>query len=61
MVWSARAGLLPHGALISIVPGLGICVFIAMRPPAPSRLRAVGWTLVAASLVTAALAATAVS
>jgi hypothetical protein len=61
MVWSARTGLMPHGALVAILPGLGLSALIAMRPPAPSHLRAVGWSLVAASILTAALAATAVS
>jgi hypothetical protein len=41
--------------LASSAPGLLVATAIALRPPAPTHLRTVGWTLVAASLVTAAI------
>jgi hypothetical protein len=41
--------------LASSAPGLLVATVIALRPPAPTHLRRVGWTLVAASVVTATI------
>jgi hypothetical protein len=48
-------GLLSSWILIAAVPGLVTAAAIALRPPPPVRLRRVGWTLVAVSVITAAL------
>ena len=44
---------LPVGVLVAAAPGLMMGTAIAARPPAPSRLRTIGWTLVAVSFLTA--------
>ena len=49
------AGLLPTSVLVAAAPGLLIATAIAAHPPAPTHLRALGWTLVAVSVVTAAI------
>jgi hypothetical protein len=41
--------------LVSAAPGLCAAAFLAARPPAPARLRAVGWTVIAVSTLTAVL------
>lgn len=46
--------LLP-AALVASTPGLVGSSLLAVRPPAPARLRIVGWTLVALSLGTAVI------
>jgi hypothetical protein len=51
----AAVRALPAVPLISVVPGIAVALWIASNPPPPSRLRAVGWTLVTTSAVTAAL------
>jgi hypothetical protein len=48
-------GLLPSAALAAIVPGVIATVVLVCLPPPPSRLRAVGWTLVSTSVATAAI------
>jgi hypothetical protein len=45
--------VLPAAVLIAAAPGLLMGAAIAARPPAPSRLRTIGWTLVAVSFLTA--------
>jgi hypothetical protein len=45
----------PSATLIAVVPGLAVSLGLATRPPAPTRLRAVGWTLVSASAAAAAI------
>jgi hypothetical protein len=45
--------LLAASFLIAAAPGLLIATAIAYRPPAPSHLRTLGWTLVAVSVMTA--------
>ena len=54
MVGAARE-LLPWSTLAAIAPGLAMSLFIAARPPAPARLRTVGWMLVSLSALTAAM------
>jgi hypothetical protein len=51
----AAAGLLATAVLVAAAPGLLIAAAIAAHPPAPTRLRALGWTLVAVSVVTSAI------
>jgi hypothetical protein len=46
-------GILPFGVLLATIPGLAVAAAIVLRPPAPTRLRTIGWTLVAASVATA--------
>lgn len=46
-------GLLPWAALLAAAPGLAATLWIACVPPAPARLRVVGWTLVAVSIAAA--------
>jgi hypothetical protein len=48
-------GLLPASASIAAMPGLGAAVWLALVPPEPTRLRTVGWALVATSTAAAAI------
>lgn len=50
---SATLALLPVSVLGASAPGLLVAVVIAVRPPPPARLRTLGWSLVAVSIVTA--------
>jgi regulator of cell morphogenesis and NO signaling len=50
------SGLLSPSIVVVSAPGLLTAGTIALRPPLPARLRRVGWTLVAVSVLTAALA-----
>jgi hypothetical protein len=53
---SLTAGeVLPSAAFAAAVPGLLAAFAIAARPPHPTRLRAIGWTLVALSVLTGAI------
>jgi hypothetical protein len=52
---AGAAGVLPPLAWLAAVPGAAAAVWIALRPPPPTRLRAVGWTLVTASTAAAVL------
>lgn len=52
---TSLAGLLSPSILVAAAPGLLTAGTIALRPPPPLRLRRLGWTLVAVSVVTAAL------
>jgi hypothetical protein len=47
--------ILTASLLASSAPGLLAATCVALRPPAPTHLRALGWTLVAVSFVTAAI------
>jgi hypothetical protein len=49
------SGLLPASILIAAAPGLLTASAMAMYPPAPHHLRALGWTLVLVSAATAAI------
>jgi hypothetical protein len=51
----ASSGALPLSVPAAAAPGLATAVLMAARPPAPTRLRAIGWTLVAVSIATAAI------
>jgi hypothetical protein len=51
----AGAKLVSPSILLAAAPGLLTAGAIALCPPLPTRLRRVGWTLVAISVVTAAL------
>lgn len=55
------AGVLPAGILLAAAPGLITASAVAARPPSPARLRTLGWTLVAVSVVTAVITAVAAS
>jgi len=55
LVIAAMRALLPWTTLLAIGPGLLVAVLVALRPPAPTRLRIVGWTLVSTSTVAAAI------
>jgi hypothetical protein len=48
-------GWLPSSILIASAPGLITATIVAGRPPAPTRLRTLGWTLVAISTLTSVI------
>jgi hypothetical protein len=50
---SATRALLPWAALAAVAPGLAVAAWLVLFPPVPTRLRGVGWTLVAATTATA--------
>ena len=52
---AAATGQLSSSVLLSAAPGLLTAAIVAARPPAPIHLRKLGWTLIAASVGTAAL------
>ena len=52
---AAVTGQLSSSVLVSAAPGLLTAAFVAARPPAPIHLRKLGWTLIAVSVITAAL------
>jgi hypothetical protein len=49
------AGRIAPPLLVSCAPGLLTAAVVAIRPPSPSRLRQVGWGLIAVSTLTALL------
>jgi hypothetical protein len=51
--WTAVAWL-PLGAVVALTPACLACVAVAVRPPPPARIRAVGWALVGTSTFAAA-------
>jgi hypothetical protein len=51
----AAAGTVPAAILVAALPGLLLAAGVALVPPAPTRLRSLGWTLVAVSVLTAVL------
>jgi hypothetical protein len=53
--WLTAIDVLPGSTLVASAPGLLTALVIAARPPAPNRLRTIGWTLVGVSVLTAAL------
>lgn len=52
---ATATGHLSPSVLVGAAPGLVTAAIVASRPPAPIHLRKLGWTLIAASVVTAAL------
>lgn len=54
----SAAGLVPASLIAGAAPGLLAAAAIAMYPPPPTRLRTVGWTLVAISVLTTAIVVT---
>ncbi len=52
LVFAARAGLLASSIIVSTAPGLVAAATLALRPPLPTKLRQVGWTLVSVSVLT---------
>lgn len=52
---ATTVGVLSAVVLVAAMPGLLTVVAVVMRLPAPNRLRPLGWTLMAASVVTAAV------
>jgi hypothetical protein len=55
LVWLTASGVLPVATMAAAAPGLLTAVVIAARPPHPAHLRTIGWTLVAVSVLTAAI------
>jgi hypothetical protein len=53
LAWLAIRDFLPPATLVAATPGLAVVLGIVARPPRPARLRAIGWTLVAASIFAA--------
>ena len=51
----AVAGVVSMTMLIAAAPGLATAIVVAARPPSATRLRAVGWSLVTVSTLTAAI------
>ena len=45
--------MLPRGVLAAALPGVLTATIVAASPPPPSRLRTLGWTLIAVSVLTA--------
>ncbi len=52
------AGWLPSSVLTASAPGLVTAAIVAVPPPEPTRLRSLGWTLVAISTLTAVIVLT---
>lgn len=51
----ATTRILRSSVLVAAIPGLLTAATVAAHPPAPSRLRTIGWTLVAVSIVTSVI------
>jgi hypothetical protein len=49
---ASRADVVPTSMIAAAAPGLVTAGAVALRPPAPSHLRTLGWTLVAISVLT---------
>ncbi len=54
VAWALVGARVPMPAALALTPACVACVAVALRPPSPTKLRAVGWTLVATSTFTAA-------
>jgi hypothetical protein len=52
---AALRDVLPGSVLAAAAPGLATAATVAANPPSPTHLRALGWTLVAVSIVTAVI------
>ena len=53
--WAGVRQTLPWTALAGVAPAIAVSLCLVILPPPPSKLRVVGWTLVATSAVTAAV------
>ena len=53
LTWLATHETVPPAAVIAATAGLTVALAVVARPPRPSRLRAIGWTLVASATFTA--------
>jgi hypothetical protein len=53
LAMAAMSAVLPWTTLLAISPGLLVAIALAFRPPAPTHLRTVGWTLVSTSTAAA--------
>lgn len=50
--WLVAAGIVPTAALAAAAPGLVTTLALVAQPPPASRLRGIGWTLIAVSALT---------
>jgi hypothetical protein len=55
LLWLTAVDVFPASTLVAATPGLLTALVITARPPQPTRLRTIGWTLVAVSVLTAAI------
>ena len=55
LVWLRAVEVLTASTLVASTPGLLTALVITARPPQPTRLRTIGWTLVAVSVLTAVI------
>ena len=55
LAWLAAVDLLPSATAAAAAPGSLTALFIVARPPQPARLRRIGWTLLAVSVLTAVI------
>jgi hypothetical protein len=55
LAWLAAAQALPASTLVAAAPGLLTALAVSARPPRPTRLRTIGWTLVAVSVLTSVI------
>jgi hypothetical protein len=53
LAWAASRALLPSVTLAAAAPGLAAAAWLTVRPPPPTQLRRVGWTLVVVSVAAA--------
>jgi hypothetical protein len=56
LAWAGAVSLLPWTALLAAAPGLLVAAVVALAPPPPSKLRTLGWTLVATSVLAVVIA-----
>lgn len=55
IAWASARGLMPWATIAAAAPGLVGALWLSARPPSPSSLRTVGWTLVATSAAAAVI------
>jgi YwiC-like protein len=55
LAWTTARRLTPWPALAAAAPGLIAALWIVWRPPSPTHLRTVGWTLIAISAAAAVI------
>ena len=58
LVSASSVDVIPRWTIAAAAPGLLTAVVVALRPPEPSQLRMLGWTLVAVSVLTTAIVVT---